>query len=122
MQNYSWTVTGGEIIEERDNIVTIKWVTKGTQELSLNYTTPESCTKTTSAEIKVEATLSIDKVSQDKKGLIIAPVPNNGTFTLFVNGEEGTFTLAIYDVRGRIVYKQNHINITDNFKKKFTLI
>jgi len=118
MQNYSWTVTGGEIIEERDNIVTIKWVTKGTQELSLNYTTPESCTKTTSAEIKVEATLSIDKVSQDKKGLIIAPVPNNGTFTLFVNGEEGTFTLAIYDVRGRIVYKQNHINITDNFKEE----
>jgi len=119
MQNYIWAVTGGEIIEERDNNVTIKWTTKGTQELSLTYTTPESCTKTTLTEIKVEATLAIDdNTLQDKKGLVIAPVPNNGTFTLSLSGEQGTFILVIYDVRGRIVYKQNHINITDNFKEE----
>ncbi|OUL61191.1 CARDB domain-containing protein [Flavobacterium sp. AJR] len=119
MQSYNWTVTGGEIVSQANNTVTIKWTQKGTQTLSLNYVTTGLCSKTTSSEIKVDATLAIDDhTNPDKKGLTIAPVPNNGTFTLSLIGEQGTFKLTIYDVGGRIVYEQDKINVNDNFKKE----
>jgi hypothetical protein len=119
MQSYNWNVTGGEIVSQANNTVTIKWTQKGTQTLSLNYVTAGLCSKATSSEIKVDATLGIDDhTNPNKKGLIIAPVPNNGTFTLSLIGEQGTFKLTIYDVGGRIVYEQDKINVNDNFKKE----
>jgi len=120
MQSYNWSVTGGEIIEEMNNRVTIKWTEKGTHDLSLIYVTPALCSKTTSAAIKVDATLSInDPTIAGQKRVTIAPVPNQGTFTLSLTGEQGTFMLVVYDAGGRIVYKQDKIEVTeDNFKKE----
>ncbi|MBF7092649.1 hypothetical protein IUY40_14020 [Flavobacterium sp. ALJ2] len=119
MLRYNWSVTGGDIIEEVNNTVTIKWTEKGTHNLSLTYETPELCSKRTLITIKVDATLSIeDNIIPNEKGLLIAPVANNGTFTLSLTGEQGTFMLTIYDVGGKMVYKQDKINVTDNFKRE----
>ncbi|WP_242661160.1 CARDB domain-containing protein [Flavobacterium johnsoniae] len=45
MQTYTWNVTGGEIIGQNDNTVTIIWTEKGTQTLSIQYLTQGSCSK-----------------------------------------------------------------------------
>ncbi|WP_253785226.1 T9SS type A sorting domain-containing protein [Flavobacterium sp. HSC-32F16] len=118
MQAYTWNVTGGEIIDQSNNTVTIKWTEKGTHTLSLNYLTQASCSKTTSLEVKVEATLSVDNPVTGKNGFFISPVPNDGNFTLHLNGDEGTFDLVIFDANGKAVYKQPKLEINSNFSKE----
>ena len=111
-------MTGGEILEQNNNTVTIKWNEKGIQNLSLSYSTSGSCSKTTSLEVKVDATLSVDSPVTGKNGLIISPVPNNGNFTMTMSGHSGTFTLTIYDVNGKAVYKENKIEIDNEYRKE----
>lgn len=118
MQAYTWNVTGGEIIDQSNNTVTIKWTEKGTQTLSLNYLTQASCSKTTSLEVKVDTTLSVDNPVSGKNGFFISPVPNDGNFTLHLNGDEGTFDLVIFDTNGKAVYKQPKLEINSNFSKE----
>lgn len=119
MQGYSWNVTGGEITEQRDNTVTIKWTEKGMQNLSLTYLTSGLCSKTASIGVKVDATLSVDdNPVLGKNGLVIAPVPNNGTFTITLSGDEGVFALTIFDVNGKLVYKYDKLEITNNSGKE----
>ena len=118
MLEYQWNVTGGEIVDQKDNTVTIKWNEKGMQNLSLSYATSLACSKTTSVEVKVDATLSVDTPVTGKNGLIISPVPNQGNFNLTMSGNPGTYTLTIYDVNGKSVYKENKIEIGDNFTKE----
>ncbi|WP_456312063.1 T9SS type A sorting domain-containing protein [Pseudomonas shirazensis] len=118
MLEYEWNVTGGEIVDQKDNTVTIKWNEKGIQNLSLSYATSVACSKTTSVEVKVDATLSVDTPVTGKNGLIISPVPNQGNFNLTMSGNPGTYTLTIYDVNGKAVYKENKIEIGDNFTKE----
>jgi len=118
MLEYQWNVTGGEIVEQDDNTVTIKWNEKGIQNLSLSYSTSGSCSKTTSLEVKVDATLSVDSPVTGTNGLIISPVPNNGNFTMTMSGHSGTFTLTIYDVNGKAVYKENKIEIDNEYRKE----
>jgi hypothetical protein len=117
MHSYTWNVTGGEIIDQNSNKVTIKWLEKGTQTLSLNYLTQGLCNKTTSLEVKVESVLSVDNPVFAKKGLVIAPVPNDGNFTLTLN-EDGVFHLIIYDINGKVVYKQHNLDMTNEFDKE----
>ncbi|MFB9110952.1 CARDB domain-containing protein [Flavobacterium gyeonganense] len=116
LSGYEWNVTGGEIVEQKSNTVTIKWKDKGIQNLSLSYSTSASCSKTISIEVKVDATLSIDTPVDSKNGLIVSPVPNNGTFTLALSGNEGFFKLTIYDVNGRAVYQQDKVELSDSIK------
>ncbi len=118
MQLYAWNVTGGEIIEQNSNMVTIKWREKGNQTLSLNYLTQGSCSKTTALEVKVDASLSVENPISDKKGFFISPVPNNGNFTLHLTGDQGTFDLIIFDASGKAVYKQSKLEIEGNFSKE----
>jgi hypothetical protein len=119
MRGYNWHVTGGEIVEQINNTITIKWIEKGEQTITLNYTTPALCSKTTSLEVKVDASLSIDNnLMPDKTGLVITPVPNNGTFTMTLSGDEGIFNLRIYDVNGKAVYKHDKFSIRDNTRRE----
>jgi len=119
MQGYNWNVTGGEIINQRDNTVTIKWTEKGMQNLSLTYFSSVSCSNIISIEVKVEATLAVDdNPVLDKNGLVISPIPNNGTFTLTLYGDDGIFALSIFDVNGKLVYKQNKLEIGSNSGKE----
>ncbi|KAF2340407.1 carboxypeptidase-like regulatory domain-containing protein [Flavobacterium tistrianum] len=118
MQLYTWNVTGGEIIEQNNNMVTIKWTEKGNQTLSLNYITQESCSKTTALEIKVDASLSVENPISEKKGFFISPIPNNGNFTLHLTGDQGTFDLIIFDAGGKAVYRQSKLEIDGVFSKE----
>jgi hypothetical protein len=119
MQVYKWNVTGGEIIEQHNNTVTIKWTEKGIQQLSLNYSTSVSCSYTTSIQVKVDATLAVDdNPKTDKNGLIISPIPNNGTFTMTLFGDDGIFALNIYDANGKLVYKQDKLEINKSLGKE----
>jgi hypothetical protein len=106
MLAYQWNVTGGEIVEQNNNTVTIKWNEEGIQNLSLSYSTSALCRKTTFIEVKVDATLSTDTATS-KNGLNMSPVPNNGNFTLTLPDNEGVYTLTIYDMNGRSVYQQD---------------
>ena len=119
MTNYTWTVTGGEIVEQSNNKVTIKWTEKGIQTLSLSYATPSSCSKTSTLAVKVDATLSVDEnPALGKNGLVLAPVPNDGTFTLTLSGDDGIFELTIFDVNGKAVYQHSKMEITNGSGKE----
>lgn len=119
MTDYSWTVTGGEIVEKINNTITVKWTEKGDQTITLNYSTPALCDKATSLDVKVDATLSVDDNPVfGKNGLVLAPVPNNGTFTMTLSGDDGIFNLTIYDVNGKTVYKHDKLPITDSVRKE----
>ncbi|WP_345143954.1 T9SS type A sorting domain-containing protein [Flavobacterium ginsengiterrae] len=118
MQAYTWNVTGGEIIDQSNNTVTIKWTEKGDQTLSLSYLTQGLCSKTTSLEVKVEATLSVDNPVSEQNSFFISPVPNDGNFTLNLTGDSGTFDLIIFDAHGKAVYKQQKLEINGNFNKE----
>ncbi|WP_281233154.1 carboxypeptidase regulatory-like domain-containing protein [Flavobacterium gelatinilyticum] len=119
MSKYIWNVTGGEIVEQISNTVTIKWTEKGTQTISLFYTTPALCSKDAYLEVKVDASLSVGENPEiGPKGLVLAPVPNNGTFTVLLSGDDGIFELSIYDVNGKQVYRENKLDITDGLAKE----
>ncbi|KIQ25390.1 hypothetical protein RT99_00180 [Flavobacterium sp. MEB061] len=113
MIEYQWNVTGGEIVDQKENTVTIKWNEKGMQNLSLSYSTSASCSKTTTLEVKVDATLGVDIPVTGKNGLIMSPVPNNGNFTLTLPDGEGFFALTVYDINGRAVYQQDKVQLSD---------
>ncbi|MGO4770449.1 T9SS type A sorting domain-containing protein [Flavobacterium sp. W22_SRS_FK3] len=119
MQVYNWNVTGGEIIEQLNNTVTIKWTEKGLNQLSLTYFTSLSCSNSTSIQVLVKSTLAVDdNTILDKKGLVISPIPNNGTFMLILSGDDGIFSLHIFDVNGKLVYQQNALEIGSNSGKE----
>lgn len=118
MNSYKWTVTGGEIINENKNVLSVKWKEKGDQTITLEYQTPTFCNKSTSIKVKVDNSLSIDEIEiTDTKTLKLVPVPNKGIFTLLMKGKEGNFNLSIYDLSGRKIYSEEKIKVTDNFKK-----
>lgn len=119
MTNYRWNLTGGEIVEQINNTVKIKWTEKGIHTLSLTYSNAASCVKTASLDVKVDAVLSVGENPEiTGKGLVIFPVPNNGTFTVSLSGDDGIFTLTIIDVNGKAVYKQDRFEIIDNSAKE----
>ncbi|PQL89631.1 CARDB domain-containing protein [Apibacter sp. wkB309] len=118
MNSYKWTVTGGEIVNENKNVLSVKWKEKGDQTITLEYQTPTFCNKSTSIKVKVDNSLSIDEIEiTDTKTLKLVPVPNKGIFTLLMKGKEGNFNLSIYDLSGRKIYSEEKIKVTDNFKK-----
>lgn len=118
MNSYKWTVTGGEIVNENKNVLSVKWKEKGDQIITLEYQTPTFCNKSTSIKVKVDNSLSIDEIAiTDTKTLKLVPVPNKGIFTLLMKGKEGNFNLSIYDLSGRKIYSEEKIKVTDNFKK-----
>lgn len=118
MNSYKWTVTGGEIVNENKNLLSVKWKEKGDQSITLEYQTPTFCNKSTSIKVKVDNSLSIDEIAiTDTKTLKLVPVPNKGIFTLLMKGKEGNFNLSIYDLSGRKIYSEEKIKVTDNFKK-----
>lgn len=118
MNSYKWTVTGGEIVNENKNVLSVKWKEKGDQTITLEYQTPTFCNKSTSIKVKVDNSLSIDEIAiTDTKTLKLVPVPNKGIFTLLMKGKEGNFNLSIYDLSGRKIYSEEKIKVTDNFKK-----
>lgn len=118
MNSYKWTVTGGEIVNENKNVLSVKWKEKGDQTITLEYQTPTFCNKSTSMKVKVDNSLSIDEIEiTDTKTLKLVPVPNKGIFSLLMKGKEGNFNLSIYDLSGRKIYGEEKIKVTDNFKK-----
>lgn len=118
MNSYKWTVTGGEIVNENKNVLSVKWKEKGDQTITLEYQTPTFCNKSTSIKVKVDNSLSIDEIEiTDTKTLKLVPVPNKGIFTLLMKGKEGNFNMSIYDLSGRKIYSEEKIKVTDNFKK-----
>lgn len=118
MNSYKWTVTGGEIVNENKNVLSVKWKEKGDQTITLEYQTPSFCNKSTSIKVKVDNSLSIDEIEiTDTKTLKLVPVPNKGIFSLLMKGKEGNFNLSIYDLSGRKIYSEEKIKVTDNFKK-----
>lgn len=118
MNSYKWTVTGGEIVNENKNVLSVKWKEKGDQTITLEYQTPTFCNKSTSIKVKVDNSLSIDEIAiTDTKTLKLVPVPNKGIFTLLMKGKEGNFNLSIYDLSGRKIYSEEKIKVTENFKK-----
>jgi len=53
MLDYTWRATGGDIAESQLNSVSVRWNTLGTQTVSLVYTTPNNCVKTTELQVNV---------------------------------------------------------------------
>lgn len=117
MNKYDWIIINGEIISTEGNKVTLKWTKTDEQSLILRYQTPLNCTLTTTLEAFVfYETLSDDDVKTEKGKNLITPVPNNGQFTIHTNLILNDCTLSVFDVTGKMVHKENHVNLSNKVK------
>ena len=55
MIDYSWQVTGGTIVATQLTSVSVRWNTIGNQTVTLSYTTPNNCEKTSSIAVQVKS-------------------------------------------------------------------
>ena len=122
MNEYKWSVTGGIIVNNNTNEVSIQWIEKGDQIITLEYQTPTLCEKSVSINVKIDDALAVDDIENDQsKVLRISPVPNKGNFKLFMKGNKGIYTLSIYDQSGKIIYNEEKVKVTDDFHKEVNI-
>ncbi|MGJ5641376.1 T9SS type A sorting domain-containing protein [Formosa sp. S-31] len=111
MNKYDWIIINGEIITTESNIVKVKWNKLGAQSLILRYQTPLNCTLTKTLEVFVDEKLGLENNQHKIDNNFISPVPNNGQFTIHTSIELKDCTLSIFDISGKLVYKENHVNL-----------
>ena len=122
MRSYSWIVTGGTIVEDNGNTVTVKWSQTGTQSITLEYTTPENCRKSIILSVNVVNPTGVDGNDADNSSLTAYPNPNNGYFTLSIAiPGNNKFTLSIYDQSGKEVYRDTKLNVNNRTTKDIDL-
>jgi large repetitive protein len=117
MNKYDWIIVNGEIISTVANTVTVKWNKLGEQSLILRYQTPLNCTSTVIKNLNVieDSTLTVDEVVINTVN--IAPVPNDGQFTIQTNEPLNNCDIYVYNMYGQIVYQEKNMNIDKNIKK-----
>lgn len=116
MNKYDWIIINGEIISSTLNTVTVKWNKLNTQSLILRYQTPLNCTLTETKEVIVnDNSLGNDSPINIGKNLI-TPIPNNGRFTIHTSKILNDCTVSIFDVTGKLVFKENHCNFDKKMK------
>jgi hypothetical protein len=118
MLNYSWNITGGNIVTSQLNSISVKWNDVGNQTITLTCITPSFCVKTSSLPVRVTDGSGISVIGWDRGNLVIYPNPNFGIFTIATAGVEGLYELRVHDVTGRIVYMEDNIQVSGNFKKE----
>ncbi|MDO5614998.1 MAG: CARDB domain-containing protein [Cruoricaptor ignavus] len=117
MHKYDWIAINGEIQKSESNTVNVKWQKVGQQSLVLKYQTPAGCTATLVKNVDVlENGSSLDTADLPvKKSVKVAPVPNNGHFTIFTNKVMPLSNIMIYDMSGRLVHEQKNVTIDYKF-------
>ena len=117
MNKYDWIILNGEILSTDSNKVTVKWNKLDSQTLILRYLTPLNCTLTSGIEVMVNnGPLS----TTDNEGKIernfISPVPNDGQFTIHTNIILNDCTLSIFEITGKLVHQENHVDLSGKVK------
>ncbi len=117
MNKYDWIVINGEILSTQSNTVTVKWNKTGAQKLILRYLTPLDCALTATKQVTVsEKALDIEDTKKENENNFIYPNPNNGNFSIHTNIKMEDCTLSIFDMTGQLIYKEQHVNITNKIK------
>lgn len=114
MSEYSWRVSGGDIITQKNSDVTILWTSKGNQSVSLKSTKNTDCIQSTTA-FPVE----VVEVTAENHQLSVNAIPNNGKFdVVYKNKGQNTVTLSINNMNGVIVYRKTNIVMNDVLHEK----
>jgi large repetitive protein len=117
MKKYDWIIVNGEIIGTSDNTVIVKWNKLGEQSLVLRYQTPLECTAAIVKNVNViDGTLGVDNNFTADKKIVLAPVPNDGEFSIQTNTALYDCTIDIYNMFGQLVHQEKNITIDKNVK------
>ncbi len=117
LNKYDWFVINGEIITTAENTVSIKWTQVGELSLVLRYQTPFECNASVVTTIVVEDhVLTVDEQQTPIQDIRLAPVPNNGQFSIHTNRLMGDTTIEIRSVAGQLVYREEDVNFDTTVK------
>jgi len=141
--NYNWSVSpGGTIIEgvgSSSQTVMVKWISRGSQTVSVNYTNCYGCSALTSTTLAVlvnpcpmfpefdptannETDLLKNLYDTSNKDLCpefsVYPVPNNGRFTISITSlNKENYTISIVNYLGVEVYNQRNLTVSGVHKQ-----
>ncbi|KAA5823693.1 T9SS type A sorting domain-containing protein [Algibacter amylolyticus] len=117
MNKYDWIIINGEIVSKEGNKVTVKWNKLNLQSLILRYKTPLNCDLTASKEVIVKnESLDVEDNQNDERKSFIAPIPNNGKFTVHTSMIIDNCTLDIYDSTGKQIYQEKNVDLSSKMK------
>lgn len=120
-QNYTWTITGGAIVDgggTSDDFVSVTWNSLSDNSISITYDDATSCTPTTAFQLDV-ATIECGEVLDEEFCLQVYNEfsPNNDGFNDFFEIEcieDYSNTIEIFNRNGNTVYKAvNYRNTWD---------
>lgn len=104
--DYSWDITGGNILEIDENFVEVQWGSAGPGKVITTAIFPETgCSRESVLEVFVGDNNIIDLAETD---IMILPNPVNNILYLKGNDLQDT-QLELFDISGKLLFKQ-HIN------------
>lgn len=114
LDKYDWIILNGEILESTNNQVKVKWNKLGEQTLVLRYVTPLGCKTSALKHVEVKEVLGTDSIKSE--GVKLAPIPNNGHFTIHTNKVLRNCSLSVFNVMGQLVFEENNVTISNKVK------
>ena len=119
LEKYDWLAINGEIVGVSGNVIEVKWLKEGSQTLILKYVTSSQCVASTVLNVEVDKS-ELATVENKKKSIKVAPIPNNGQFTIFTGTPLKDATIEIYNLAGSLIYKKTNINIVGSHEVNIT--
>lgn len=92
----------------------------GPNTITYTVTDTNGCTGSTDIVITVNACVGVDEQSA-LNHIYFYPNPNNGTFTISVNGNSDYLLLEVVDLSGRVVYSSEEHDVKTGFTKNISL-
>ncbi len=123
LKKYDWVISNGEIITSTENAIHVKWNTIGEQSLILRYQTPLDCQETIVTKVIVQEDITLDtpiKAGDTESPVTLAPIPNNGRFSIHTSIPLDTSKIEIFSITGQLVYLEDDVHI-DKTAKKITI-
>jgi len=108
--NYEWSVEGGEIVSNVNNVVEILWYAGPSGQITITQKDQNGCYDESTLEIPI-LFLGVESISKNE--FRIFPNPTEGSISINVSQADGTQKVKIIDVSGRLI-------LTSNLEKRET--
>lgn len=103
---YCWSVTGGEIVEENVNTVTILWSQAGMGTISVQELNDIHCSgQLVDFDVTIQINTSIN-THTEQRALNLYPNPAKDILILDFESDDTSFELVLKDVVGRTIYQK----------------
>ena len=106
MLDYSWSVTGGDMVASELNSVSVQWYEIGNQTITLTYTTPNNCVKTSDLQVQVSSGTGLTQPPAGKVNVY----ESNGFINVTSGASNPIKDVAIYSLQGVLIYRESSLN------------